>query len=269
MPAESTTHITFTENTVTADGFDIRYAEAGQGAPLVFLHGAGGLVVAPAHRMLAREFRVVLIEIPGFGASAPNRRSTSTKELATTVHEAARGVVGDRYTVIGTSFGSRIASWVAVQHPDEVEGLMMLAPTGILPGTFEPPTGERMVNGIRHLYAHPETARPLVDLDLETANKHAELVGRLLTPRDAELEDAYRTLTVPTVVLIGTEDRRTPTSLGRRYVELNREIAVLFVYDAGHVLEEERPEAVADVIANFARHKLGVLVNNADNRLFP
>ncbi|UMP03419.1 alpha/beta fold hydrolase [Amycolatopsis sp. EV170708-02-1] len=54
MPNETSTPVTFTESRLRAEGFDIRYREAGTGTPLVFLHGAGGPAIAPAHEILAR-----------------------------------------------------------------------------------------------------------------------------------------------------------------------------------------------------------------------
>jgi len=72
----------FSEGYVEADGFRIRYMEAGQGAPLVHLHGAGGLRLTPAHDLLARHFRVVAFEMPGFGPSPENSWMRSMPELA-------------------------------------------------------------------------------------------------------------------------------------------------------------------------------------------
>ncbi|WP_033288201.1 alpha/beta fold hydrolase [Amycolatopsis jejuensis] len=258
-----------TEASVHVDGFDIRYRTAGTGDPLVFLHGAGGPAPARTHEILAQDFRVILFEMPGFGGSPANSRHTHAAQLADTMHEAAKQVAGGRYTLIGTSFGSRIASWLAVRHATEIDALVLLAPTGILPDGFRPPTVETMLGSRAGLYAHPEQIEMRPQLSRETAVRQAEVVGRLLTPRDEELEDAYRTLSVPTLLLFGTEDRRIPPDLARRYLELNPEFAMLFVYDAAHVLEEERPEATADAIGAFARHRLGFVVNHSDNRVFP
>ena len=55
----------FREGFVEADGFRIRYMEAGTGAPLVHLHGAGGLRLTPGHDLLSRQFRVIAFEMPG------------------------------------------------------------------------------------------------------------------------------------------------------------------------------------------------------------
>src|SRR2546425_790307 len=79
----------FREGFVEADGFRIRYAEAGQGVPLVHLHGAGGLRLSPAHDLLARQFRVIAFEMPGFGASPENTSTETMAEYAMTMAHAA------------------------------------------------------------------------------------------------------------------------------------------------------------------------------------
>ena len=80
----------FTEGHVEADGFRIRYAEAGEGAPLVHLHGAGGLRWSPAHDLLARHFRVIAFEMPGFGDSPENTQTQTMAEYAATMARAKR-----------------------------------------------------------------------------------------------------------------------------------------------------------------------------------
>jgi pimeloyl-ACP methyl ester carboxylesterase len=271
MPADTAAHAEFaefTEHAVEAAGFSLRYWRGGHGTPVVFLHGAGGPAISPAHQMLAGSHEVIIFEMPGFGASPRNDRTGTISELAEVMREAAAAACEPPYALAGTSFGSRVASWMAVQDPAAVSVLVLLSPTGLLPDGFAPPSAAAMTNGIAQLYAHPETARPLIQLDAETAGKHAELVGRLLTPRDAELEAAYRTLATPTLLAFGTADRRTPVDLAHRYVELNRAFTVIFVYDAGHVLDEERPEAVSDLIAEFIARGAGIYVNRRSGRLF-
>jgi len=69
----------FAEKFIEADGFRIRYCEAGQGAPLLHLHGAGGLRLSPAHDLLARHFRVIAFEMPGFGQSPDGRHEIANR----------------------------------------------------------------------------------------------------------------------------------------------------------------------------------------------
>src|ERR1700712_2539732 len=106
----------FQERWVEANGFRIRYLEAGAGPPLVHLHGAGGLRLTPAHDLLCRQFRVIAFEMPGFGATE-NKRTQTMPALATTMAEACGRLGLTRFNLMGTSFGGKVALWLAVQHP--------------------------------------------------------------------------------------------------------------------------------------------------------
>ena len=70
----------FSEGFVEADGFRIRYMQAGQGTPLVHLHGAGGMRMTRAHDLLSRRYRVIVFEMPGFGASTENTRTQTLSD---------------------------------------------------------------------------------------------------------------------------------------------------------------------------------------------
>src|SRR5256885_17036436 len=95
----------FREGHVDADGFRIRYLEAGDGVPLVHLHGAGGLRLTPAHELLARRFRVVAFEMPGFGNLPVNTRPGSMPEVASTVGPVADKLGLGPVNPVGDSVG--------------------------------------------------------------------------------------------------------------------------------------------------------------------
>lgn len=224
----------FREGHVEADGFRIRYMEAGQGAPLVHLHGAGGLRLTPAHDLLAQRFRVVAFEMPGFGLSPENTKTRSMPELASTMTRAAQALGLDTFNLMGTSFGGKTALWLAVQAPERVPALVLEAPAAIRPEGTEPPSGtpEEMA---RRLYAHPERLPALPAVDPAVRAKTQALVQRLRGPaRDGELEERLSTLATPTLVLFGTLDRVIPPAMGRIYKDLIAGCHLVFVYDAGH-----------------------------------
>src|SRR4051812_40384130 len=102
----------FREGFVEADEFRIRYWEAGAGPVLVHLHGAGGPRLQRSHVLLAETHRVVVFEMPGFGASAENTGSGSMQDLATTMAHAITALGAERYTLMGTSFGGKVALWL-------------------------------------------------------------------------------------------------------------------------------------------------------------
>ena len=98
----------FREGFVEADGFRIRYREAGDGTPLVHLHGAGGLRLNRGHDLLAKQYRVIAFEMPGFGQSVENTRTGSTREMAATIAAAIDNLAIDRFSLLGTSFGAKV-----------------------------------------------------------------------------------------------------------------------------------------------------------------
>jgi pimeloyl-ACP methyl ester carboxylesterase len=249
----------FTEGHVEADGFRIRYMEAGTGAPLIHLHGAGGLRLTPGHDLLSRQFRVIAFEMPGFGQSPENTRTRNMPELAATMGKAVENLGIDRFNLMGASFGGKTALWLAVQQPERVLALVLEAPGAIRPKGLEPPSGspEEMA---RRLYAHPERA-PLPRPDPAIQEKHRRLVMRLGgPPRDTELEARMSNLATPTLVLFGTEDRVIPSEFGRLYKELMPNGHLVFVYDAGHIISTDRPEAFTEVVSDFLeRHEAFVI----------
>ncbi len=250
----------FHEGHVEADGFRIRYMAAGQGPALVHLHGAGGLRLTPGHDLLRRQFRVVAFEMPGFGTSPENNRTRDMAELAATMAKAADALGLDQFNLMGTSFGGKTALWLAVQQPDRVPALVLEAPAAIRSKGSQPPAGspEEMA---RRLYAHPERVAPLPPSDPAVRAKTARLTARLRGPdRDADLEARLSGLVIPTLVLFGTLDQVIPPDMGHLYKELMPNCHLVFVYDAGHAISTDRPEAFTEVVADFIeRHEAFVI----------
>jgi pimeloyl-ACP methyl ester carboxylesterase len=259
----------FTESFVEADGFRIRYMEAGQGTPLIHLHGAGGLRMTRAHDLLSQRYRVIVFEMPGFGRSAENTRSATMAELAATMAAALTALEIDRFNLLGTSFGGRVALWLAAQYPERVIGLVLEAPAAIRPTGQAPPSGspEEMA---RLLFAHPEKLPPLTAPDPAIQAKTRALTARLRGPnRDAVLEARMRDIATPTLVLFGTLDRMMPPEMGRHYKELMPNCHLVFLYDAGHEMSTERPEAFAEVTADFLDRHEAFVINRTATVIHP
>jgi pimeloyl-ACP methyl ester carboxylesterase len=259
--------VSFAERHVSADGFEIRYLEGGNGDPLVCFHGAGGLRVSRAHELLAAGRRVLAFELPGFGDSPANERSRSLPDLAGTMLAAVTAVGIDRFDLWGTSFGGRLALWLAIAAPQRLGSLVLAAPAAILTGR-PPPQDPAELAAI--LYHHPERQPPTAPESAEVASRQRALVQRLIgPPRDPELEAAMATMNVPTLVLFGTEDRLTPPELGRHYKELLPNCQLIFVYDAAHAIDADRPEAFAALVSDFLEHREQFVVRRQSGLLHP
>jgi pimeloyl-ACP methyl ester carboxylesterase len=259
----------FKEGYVEADGFRIRYMEAGHGTPLVHLHGAGGLRLTPSHDLLSRKFRVVAFEMPGFGQSPENSRTRDMAGLASTMAQAAANLRLDRFNLMGTSFGGKTALWLALQEPERVLAVVLEAPAAIRPHGSEPPSGspDEMV---RRLYAHPERLASVPRPDPAIQAKTRPLVMRLRGPdRDPDLERLLPELQTPTLVLFGTLDAVIPPEMGHFYRELIPNSHLVFVYDAGHAVSTERPEAFTEVVADFLERHEAFIISRTKTVIHP
>lgn len=222
--------VTFTERFVTADGVRVRYLEAGQGTPVVVLHGSGGLAPSPLNNLLAQQFQVIAFEIPGFGRSAVKERSQSMRDLAHTLAEAVTAVGLERYGLMSTTSSAPLALWQAIDAPERIDALVLISPLALLP------EGRAAASGF--------------------------------TP-DPELERKLGEVKAATLVLLGTKDEVIPPETGRLYVERIPNCYYALVYDAGHVIETERPEALFAAVRDFLEQRETFVVSRRNTVINP
>lgn len=260
----------FTEGYIDADGFRIRYQEAGQGEPLVSLHGAGGLRLSRSHALLATQYRVIVFEVPGFGQSPANERAQSMTDLAHTMAQAVTNLGLERFNLMGNSFGGKLALWLAVQQPERIQALVLVAPAAIRPAEEPAPQDLSPEERLARLYAHPERQAPTPPPDPAVIAKQQALVRRVMGPaRDEALESRMPGLHVPVLVLFGTMDRMIPSEMGRLYCDKLPNCHLVLVYDAGHAVDADRPEAFVSVVSDFLQHHEAFLVNRQSGLINP
>jgi pimeloyl-ACP methyl ester carboxylesterase len=240
------------EDYVEVDGFRIRSWAAGPPQPagaVVMLEGmTWGL--STLRDALAQKYRVIALELPGCGESSANTRSQSVQELAHTMAQACAQVVPENYTLIGTSFSAHVALWQTLQSPATVEALVLIAPTALLPAAG-PLTGTPQDTAER-LFAHPERGRGFVSVDPAIVAKEQELVLRLTGGRhDTEAERRLGEIPCATLVLFGSEDKMVAPEAARIYRARIPNSNITFVYDAGHLIEAERPEALVNAVSDY------------------
>jgi pimeloyl-ACP methyl ester carboxylesterase len=263
--------VAFAEREVDADGFTIRYLEAGprsaEAAPVICIHGAGGLRLSPMHEILARTYRVLAFETPGFGTSPVNGRSRDMAELAGSLCAAIAALGITSYNLVGTSFGGKVATHMTLREQEKTQSLILLSPA-VFRTAERPPMGtpeERR----KVMHAHPERF-PLRASDPEVDSKQETLVRRLIgPPRDAALEEKLSGLSVPTLVLFGTQDRLTPPEMARFYRQHYANAHLMLIYDAAHLVDQDRPEAVAEVVGDFLARKERFLVSEQSGVIHP
>ncbi|MEU0491480.1 alpha/beta fold hydrolase [Nocardiopsis sp. NPDC006139] len=106
-------------------------------APLVLLHGSGpdGAAVSWYRLLepLSADRRVWALDLPGWGGSLEAGPVGGPRELAAVVDEAMGALGVERAVVAGVSMGGDIALNLALEHPERVAGLVLVAPAGLVP----------------------------------------------------------------------------------------------------------------------------------------
>jgi pimeloyl-ACP methyl ester carboxylesterase len=243
----------FTQRAVEADGFTIRYFEAGDGETLVVLHGAGGPRFSLALDDLASRRRVILVEMPGFGDQA-NERHQTLAELAETVAEAIAAIGPQTYHLLGTSFGGAVALHLALAHPDRVQSMVLEGPAAFRVGATPPDPNAPPQEMLRRFRRHPDRVPAFEPPDPQAMARTWPLVDRLLasTPEfDEQLAACLPGCAVRTLVVFGDEDGVIPPANGRTFRQLMPNCSYVLVHQAAHDVQGDRAEAFSELVGEF------------------
>jgi pimeloyl-ACP methyl ester carboxylesterase len=118
----------FTERFVQADGLQIRCLEAGQGSSVVILQGGEGLTQSSLHTLLARHFRVIVLEIAGFGQSPIAAQSSAMRNMTRTLAHTIATLGLEHYVLVSPSTSTPLALWQAIEAPAGIDALVLISP---------------------------------------------------------------------------------------------------------------------------------------------
>src|SRR5438876_1911984 len=109
-------------HTTKIDGVKLHYLTAGQGPPLILLHGYAetSRMWRPIMPLLAERFTVIAPDLPGIGDSAIPQKGLDMKSAAVSIHALARSLGVQQAEVVGHDIGLMVAYAYAAQFPTEV-----------------------------------------------------------------------------------------------------------------------------------------------------
>ena len=117
---------------VEVDGVRLHYVERGDGQPLVMIHGMGALVQdflgSGLIDQAAERYRVIAFDRPGYGYSdRPSRQRWTPEAQAALIHAALTKLGIRQPIVLGHSWGTLPALALALDHPADIAGLVLVA----------------------------------------------------------------------------------------------------------------------------------------------
>ncbi|MBI5215503.1 MAG: alpha/beta hydrolase [Ignavibacteriae bacterium] len=122
---------------ISIDNCKIHVEEAGEGKPLVLVHGLGGsLMWQRVVEPLSEHFRLFVLDLPGFGESESSNKTYSTKEHAELLVKILQHFTLENISLAGVSYGGQVAATFAAMYPERVEKLVLTCSTGLAPTPF-------------------------------------------------------------------------------------------------------------------------------------
>jgi pimeloyl-ACP methyl ester carboxylesterase len=241
----------FTDHTADLSSGPVHYRKGGSGPPILHLHPAAGPRLTPVIERLAQRHTVFIPAAPGFNGTPQHASVATMRGLAGLMAEFARKTIGGKCDVVAESFGGWVALWLAADHPDLVEHLVLEGPAGLRdPGTGGLPADPQA--RMRALYAHPErapqeTRSPQVIADTMRAR------DRYMNGIDFDeaLQAALGQIKARTLVVMGTKDTVAPVAVAHRIKAGVASSHLSFIYGAAHSLEFDAPERVGPLISAF------------------
>ena len=223
----------------------------GAGSPLlIWGHGWGHthaalLPLAEAVQGLAPS---LLVDFPGFGASPMPPAAWGTADYADAVSEWLRSISARRRIWIGHSFGSRVGLRLAAQHPELVDGLVLIAAPGLQRRRTPVEQVRRQARSLAYKAMRALTPEgPARDrlrerfgsADYRNAGAMRPIFVKTVTE---DLGPVARQVRCPTVLVYGERDSETPPDIGERLQQMmpRSELAVLRGLDHWTVLTEGR-----------------------------
>jgi 3-oxoadipate enol-lactonase len=232
------------------DGLRLAYREIGDGAPLLFIHGAtgtgefdwGGLAA-----VLSSRYRCILPDLRGHGQSEFREYGYKRAAIIDDLLALLRHLNVDRPHVIGFSYGAETVLRLEVEAPGTVRSLVLVSP-----GTGTP-SGQRLP-GIEYLHrVWPSALRRLHEPG--HGPDHWRTLVALLqghAASDGELSpEALAGVGCPVLMLAGDHDDPLRRRQGRRFAEVNPLARYLEITGAAHAAHLERPAEVARVVSDF------------------
>lgn len=270
-----------TSRTLKTEQGVLHYHEAGEGTPLILIHGSGPGVFGWANfggnlPLFAKHFRTFIIDLPGYGGSdAVEGFPVDTGVAATLRFMDALGI--ERAAILGNSMGGMVGTHLAAAHPTRVTRLCTIGGAGVnlfspfpneginlLVEFTEQPTRERLVAWLRSMvYDQSLVTEELIEdrwkratdpKTLETSRRMYSREGIAALAKMHKQSQPWshlQSIQCPTLITWGRDDRVSPLDWAILPMRLIPKCELHVFYDCGHWAMIERKQEFENVALAF------------------
>lgn len=261
--------------TVQVEGFEWSYLEndlRGQKPTLLMVHGFGAFKEnwLDLATQLKDEFHLVLVDLPGHGASSfdPALRYDLDDQVQR-LHAFTQAIGLQAFHIIGNSMGGGIAALYGGLYPEQISSVILLNPAGIR--DVKSQYDQYLDKGENPLIVENEAdfeflvdfameQRPFIPWPFTTVStqrmqqrkaKNDQIFSDLVGTHQFEFKDVITNITSPTLVVWGKQDRVLAAGNAVEFQRLIPHAQVALLEGVGHAPMLEIPVQCADLVRNF------------------
>lgn len=240
------------------------YAEAGEGRPLIVLHGLMGALSnfgETFQHFSNRGYKVLIPELPLY--TLPLIK-TNVKNLAKFIHEfiAFKGLKD--VTLLGNSLGGHIALYYTKHYPEDVHSLVLTGSSGLYEkamGDSYPKRGnyEYIEQKTKDVFYNPEIAtKELIDQVYEIVNNRNSVLKTLAIAKSAirhNMAGDLPNMKQPTCLIWGKQDNVTPPEVAHDFHKLMPDSDLFWIDKCGHAAMMETPKEFNEILEGWFKSR--------------
>ena len=252
------------KSTLNVAGIELELFEGGEGAPLLWLHGAEGFSSDQEFaRILVTRRRLCAPSHPGFGGSGLPDWLDSVDDIAHVHLELLDRLGTTSIDVVGCSIGGWIAAEMATKSPERVRRLILISPVGVKVGSTDrldiPDIFAMSQDDVaQRMFHDPVKMRPepnkLTDDELAIMLRNRETLALLSWEpwmHNPKLRHRLHRAAMPTLLLRGESDGLVSLDYLEAYARLLPNSSVAAIAGTGHVPHLEQPQTLTSAVLEF------------------
>lgn len=237
----------------------IYFQKVGRGEDLILLHGWGMNVSTwwPVVDLLKEDFTLWLLDLPGFGRSDPPKKAYDTKDYADIIAEFIKNNKIKKPSLLGHSFGGKIAIKLTATYPNLVNKLILVGSSGIKPvPSFRRILIYPLAKIIRYLVPDIFNLKTIIRKKfyrkIESDYENSGLMkNTLLKTIKEDLTEDLKKINNETLIIWGEKDRAVPLKYGKIIYWLIKNSTLVVLEDRGHFLHTHDPERFSYYVKDF------------------